>query len=98
MKKVMILAVAISSALSASAGIYKFKMNGAQAKANVMLNWSDNDKWTTLNATDGEAKLDSSAFKPQYVEVVFGRSMRGTMYLDPKSDLAVTVDMETGKA
>ena len=98
MKKVMILAVAISSALSASAGIYKFKMNGAQAKANVMLNWSDNDKWTTLNATDGEAKLDSSDFKPQYVDVVFGRSMRGTMYLDPKSDLAVTVDMETGKA
>lgn len=98
MKKVMTLAVAISTALTASAGVYKFKMNGAPAKSNVMLNWSSTGEWTTLSATDGEAKLDSATFKPQYVDVVFGRSMRGTMYLDPKNDLAVTVDMETGKA
>ena len=98
MKKVMTLAVAISTALTASAGVYKFKMNGAPTKSNVMLNWSSTGEWTTLSATDGEAKLDSASFKPQYVSVVFGRSMRGTMYLDPKNDLAVTVDMESGKA
>lgn len=98
MKKVMTFAVAITTAITTTAGVYKFKMNGAPAKSNVMLNWSSTGEWTTLDATDGEAKLDSSAFKPQYVDVIFGRSMRGTMYLDPKNDLAVTVDMESGRA
>ena len=98
MKKVMTLAVAISTALTASAGVYKFKMNGAPEKTSVMLNWSSTGEWTQHDATNGEAKLDSASFKPQYVSVVFGRSMRGTMYLDPAKDVAVTVDMESGKA
>ncbi len=85
-------------ALSASAGVYTFKVPAAPNGAEVKINWLQDGKQSVVVVKDGEAKLDKADFTAQYVTVSAGGALYNkTLWLDPAQSLTVTVNEKERK-
>lgn len=95
MKKNIGLLFSLTVALSAQAGVYTFKIANAPADSKVILTWTATEESQTLNVVNGEARIEKSDFKTQYVNVRCGRALNGIIFLDPVKSLTVNADAKT---
>lgn len=93
MKKTILSSLSLMVALSASAGVYTFKVPAAPNGAEVKINWLLDGKQSVVVVKDGEAKLDKADFTAQYVTVSAGGALYNkTLWLDPAQGLTVTAN------
>lgn len=93
MKKTILSSLFLMVALSASAGVYTFKVPAAPNGAEVKINWLLDGKQSVVVVKDGEAKLDKADFTAQYVTVSAGGALYNkTLWLDPAQSLTVTAN------
>ena len=93
MKKTILSSLSLMVALSASAGVYTFKVPAAPNGAEVKINWLLDGKQSVVVVKDGEAKLDKADFTAQYVTVSAGGALYNkTLWLDPAQSLTVTAN------
>ncbi|MGN0281768.1 MAG: TlpA family protein disulfide reductase [Prevotella sp.] len=90
MKQIFISALLlITMSLGIEAGTYSFCFQNSDYDGDLFITWMETDVTDTLKVENGKVVLKKVDFKPQYIKVMYGKGLRGTLFLSPDKSLVV---------